>query len=127
MFFRKLVSNLQITTGGSGEDVKYDLDPHPGGHTAKVAQYQVVVVQVSSTNAELTLDLDHGPDGRNFVAHSTPIATTQISGSSAALLSGDADTTKILGEWLRPTLTAGSTGASQEWIMVDVYEMLKPF
>ena len=127
IFFRKIADNFRVESDDAGGVIKFNLTPIAGGHTTKVALYQVVVVQKSSTNFQLAVDLDHGPDGRTFVSHSTPVSTTQLTGSNANMVSGQADTSKVLGEWLRLTLSASGTTAAKHWAVVDVYEMLKPF
>ena len=127
VFLRKIANNLRIESGDSGGALRFDLDPHAGGHTTKVALYQVVIVQKSSTNARISVDLDHGPDGRTFVPHSTAIGTTQLSGSNEKMVSGQADTAKVIGEWLAVSLVASGASSAKEWMTVDVYEMLKPF
>lgn len=93
---------------------------------AKVAQVSVVIREQSSTAAQISFDLDQGPDGRNFAPHSQPIAQTTLDSGDAVLV-GDADTSKILGQWLQGAIVVGSTGATEEWVDVDVYLMLKPF
>jgi hypothetical protein len=127
VFFSKIASNFRIESDDTGGVLKFSLTPTAGGHTTKVAMYQVVVVQKSSTNMQVSADLDHGPDGRTFVNHSTPIGTTQLTGSNANLLSGQADTAKVIGEWLRITLSASGATSAKHWAIVDVYEMRKPF
>jgi hypothetical protein len=84
------------------------------------------VTGVSGANAKAGLTLNHGPDGKVTVLHSTPIAVA-VPGAVPSLLSGDADSTKVLGEWLHPIVSAASTAATAEWLIVEVYEMRKPF
>ncbi len=43
------------------------------------------------------------------------------------MVSGQADTAIVIGEWMRATLSASGTTSAKHWIIVDVYEMLKPF
>jgi len=92
----------------------------------KQVNFQVVIRQTSSTNAKVGLKLRHGPDGKNFLDHSTPIAST-ILGAQVFLLNGDSDITKMLGEVLLPVPTAESTDSTQQWVTVDIYMVAKPF
>ncbi len=126
MLFKKVGDNLRVQSGTGGEDTTWELAPSPGGHTTKVVNYMVVIKQKSSTAVEIGVSLYHGPNGRNCVLHSTPISSTAI-GAGVDLVSGDADTSKIIGEWLHPRIICGSTGATVEWAVIDVYEMRKPF
>lgn len=86
----------------------------------------MVINAKSSDNAQLALDLDQGPNGRDFAPHSTPTSTTQLNSDQSVVI-GDADTSKILAEYLQVTLTASGTTGADEWIDVDVYQTLKPF
>jgi hypothetical protein len=98
-----------------------------GGSMCKVALYQVVVVQKSGTAVEVGVRLDHGPNGQQYTTHSTPIAQVAVTAAAPTLLSGQADATMVIGEWMRPMLLVGSTGSTAEWAMVEVYELRKPF
>lgn len=127
MDFRKIAS-VKITGPAAGGSVtKVSLPARGGGRMASRMQYMLLVRSVSSDQAKLGLILDQGPDGIVFREHSTPIANTQLTGTNAELLVGDVDFAKVLGEFLRATLTCISNDASACWVLVDVYEMRKPF
>ena len=112
-------------TGGMAATVS--LGPTAGGRMCKGALYMLKILQVSSTQAKLGLALSHGPDGQVAVLHSTPIANTQLTGANAFLLAGQSDLSLMLGEYLDPALTCISNDASVCWVLVEVYEMRKPF
>lgn len=126
MFFRLIGRDIRAECGANGEDQKIELAPEAGGHMVKVVNYMAVIKQKSSAAVEFGLDLDHGPDGRNHLTHSTPITQAAV-GAGVTLRSGDSDSTKVIGEWLHPTALVGSTGATREWVVFDLYEMRKPF
>jgi hypothetical protein len=127
MFLAKIASSIQITSASNGTGLSYELTARAGGHTTKVANYQIVILQKSSNNVQIGIRLQHGPDGRRFLDHSIPIAANTPVGAGVVLLNGDADQTRIIGEWMLPTLTVQSSGTTEEWAVVDVYEMRKPF
>ena len=125
MMFKLIAQNQRVESDAAGASQDFEINPSTGGHMVKVAHYQIVVKQKSSTSARLGLKLDHGPNGKDHILHSTPIVLTTLSGPN--LLVGDSDTTKVVGEVLHPIVQCASTGASREWALVDVYEMRKPF
>ncbi len=125
MMVRKIAKNLRLDSGATGQLLEVELDAIWGGHTMKQVNFQVVPRQKSSTNAKVGLKLKHGPDGKVFVDHSTPIASTQLTGTTP-MLDGDSSASKMLGEVLLPVMTVEGTGAA-EWAQVDVYMVAKPF
>ncbi len=130
MMFRKIASNLQISSNMSGGALTYDVPAGAGGRKIKVAQYMLVVKQYSSSNVRIWVELTHGPDGKHYTTHSDVIGSTgsPVPVPVSNLLSGDADESIIIGEFLQPCITiSDSASTSQVWAVVDVYEMLKPF
>jgi hypothetical protein len=127
MQFSLLASMRVDGPATGGQATSFKLKPRAAGRSCKTAQYMIKIVAVSSTMAKVGLDLQHGPDGAVSVAHSTPIAMTQLTGTNANLLVGDADTTKILGEYLHVVINCISNDASPCWASVEIYEMRKPF
>ena len=127
MFNKVFEGRIDSLAGGPEATVK--IRPRGGGRMARVAQYMVKVIQSDgSDNIRLTLALEHSPDGQFSVAHSTPISAANPGTGIPALLVGDADSTKILGEYLHPILKIKhATTAGAVWARVDVYEMRKPF
>lgn len=126
MFFRLVQKDVRVECGASGEDVAVELSPSAGGHLVRVINFMLVVKQKSSDAVELGMKLNHGPDGKNHITHSTPIGQAAV-GAGITLKSGDSDSTKVIGEWLHPIALVGSTGATREWVVFDAYEMRKPF
>lgn len=85
----KLIASMRVdgpATGGQA--TAYKLKPRGGGRLSKTAQYMVKIVAVSSAQAKVKVDLEHGPDGIVSKPHSTPIALTQLTGADANLLVG---------------------------------------
>lgn len=124
----KLIASMRVdgpATGGQA--TAYKLKPRGGGRLSKTAQYMVKIVAVSSAQAKVKVDLEHGPDGIVSKPHSTPIALTQLTGADANLLVGDADQTKVLGEYLHVIISCISNDANPCWAVIEVYEMRKPF
>lgn len=68
--------------------------------------------------------LYHGPDGKHFILQSTPIGSTTV-GVGIALLSGDSDAAKMVGEYTAAAPTCEGAG-SQEWANIDIYEIQSP-
>ena len=128
MNFKKIASNVRIDTTSTGDQVVFLLPATPGGRQVKSINYMVRILQCSDTSVtKIGLNLSHGPDGLVSTSHSSPITATLVPASN--LLSGDAGP-GVLGEWLHPALTVqrSSTGAGlRESVVVDVYEMRKPF
>ncbi|MCA1974692.1 MAG: hypothetical protein LDL44_17820 [Caenispirillum sp.] len=124
MFFRRIASNLRVTSGSGGTLAEYMLDGRPGGHTVKRINYQVVIRQKSSDNVKVGVRLYHGPDGKNFLLQSTPIASTTV-GAGVVLLNGDSDATKMIGEYTAAAPTCEGAG-NQEWANIDIYEIQSP-
>lgn len=125
MMYRKIANSLRLDSGVGGQLLEVELDAIWSGHTMKQANFQVVPRQKSSTNAKVGLKLKHGPDGKAFTDHSTPITSTQLTGTTT-LLDGDSSSTKMLGEVLLPVMTIEGMGVA-EWAQVDVYMVAKPF
>lgn len=128
MEVRKIFSG-RIDSLNSGAEATYTLTPRGGGRMCKVVNYQVKVIQHDgSDNIRITVDLRHSPDGTASAVHSTAINAGNPGTTLPALLSGDADITKIVGEVLHPILKIKhtSTGGAV-WAMVEVFELRKPF
>lgn len=124
----KLIASMRFDgTGSGGNGISYKLKPRGGGRLCKNAQYMIKIIAVSSDQTKLKLDLEHGPDGTVSRPHSTPIVLTQLTSTNALLLVGDADQTKILGEYLHPIIFCISNDANPCWAVVEIYEMRKPF
>ncbi len=127
MVLRRVFGPTRIDCAGSAY-VVYQIPGRRGGLTAKVAQYSIVTLGSSGSAVNLTLDLEHGPNGQAYVLHSTPISNGAPGTAYPALLVGDANTSIILGDWLRPVVKIRDGSANQpQWAFIEVYEMLKPF
>ena len=94
-----------------------------GGRMVKTAGYMLRIVSSSDPAARVGLKLYHGPDGIFKMLHSTPIP---LAAPSDKLMGGDsAGGAMTLFEWLHPVLVGDNVAG--KWVMVDVYEILKPF
>ena len=129
MEFRKLVGPLTITSTSDGQEKEYPLGAWGRGRMVKGVNYMVKVLAASSTtNVRIGLVLRHGPDGTVSVIHSSPISSGNPGATFPALLSGDADSTKMIGESLMPVLKIADSASTNEMsATVEVYEMRKPF
>ena len=126
MYVRKIFGPSRID-GASGSLTTYALKPRAGGRMAKVAHYDIKVLACSDgANTSLKLTLNHSPDGTVNSLHSVAIPLTAIGSTTPTLLSGDADTSKVLSDYLHVLLGIQGTGGAQ-WAVVEVYEIRKPF
>lgn len=97
----------------------------------KGVNYQIKFVQkFGDTNLRVALELFHGPDGTVSVLHSVPItyAAGDPGATMPALLSGDADQSKMVSEFLHPVIKIkANAGGALQAAMIEVFEMRKPF
>ncbi len=126
---KKIAGPFRIDSQASGAEAAINLPAAPGGKRIKNAHYAVKILSCSdTTNTRITLDLQHGPDGTVSAFHSSPIANALSASTFPNLVTGDSDSTKMIGEYLHPVLkikhntTGGPVSA-----MVEVYETRKPF
>lgn len=98
MEFNQIYSG-RIDSLANGGEQSIKLKPTSGGRRTKGDNIQIVVRSSSGANVRLTAEVLHGPDGSTFVLHSTPINAADPGTSLPAVLNGDADSTKMLGEW----------------------------
>ena len=134
MMFRKIAGPMRIEDE-AGSIQSYRLDPSRGGAMCKTLQYMVKVIKSSPTNISIGVEVEHGPDGDVWTElDQNLISMTPVDASSnAALLEGhvgedDGSATKVVGEWIRPTIRIQRTGGSGSvWALVEIFEMRKPF
>ena len=126
--FTKIASHLRISTEKTGTDQTYNLTPTQGGSKAKTAQYAIAVLARSSANCSIGAALYHGPTPALLSVHTGVLMAQAVVGTPPEVRIVDADDTSILCEFLqlRITVQDNATGV-EEWAIVDVYEMLKPF
>ena len=127
MQFTELAS-MNIESGPTGQERSFKLAWRPGGRMVKNANYQIKVeTSCEDPNLRISLELWHGPDGSGGVQHSTPIAYANP-GTPVAYLSGDADSTKVLSEYLMMVVKIkDNTTTARQWAQIRVYETRKPF
>ena len=94
-------------------------------------QVMVKVIQGSTANAKVGLQIQHSPDGMTWETHSTPIAVTAITGaplSAPEVVSGwtDSATNGPLSQFIRPVVVVDSADANEQWVTVMVYLVPKP-
>ena len=128
MELRKIFSG-RLDSLANGGEASYPLTPRAGGRMCKVVNYQVKVIQHDgSDNIRLSVELRHSPDGTASALHSLALNGGNPGTTLPALLSGDADTTRIIGEVLHPILKIKHNSAGGAvWAMVEVFELRKPF
>lgn len=117
----RLVFTGRVESLSNGGERIYPLQAAGGGGRLRGVAYQISVLQTSGSAAKLGLRLDHGVDPGAMVTFSTPIAKAAAPTSFPGAMLGAAE--GLLAETLRPVLLVESTGASQEWAQVEVYEM----
>lgn len=94
----------------------------------KVAHYDVRVIASSGDNVRITVELWHSPDGQVPSFHSVAINAANPGTSLPALVSGDADQSKIIGDALHVVLKIkDSAQANAQWALIEVFELRKPF
>ena len=129
---RKIFSG-RIDTSATGGELRYELDPKPGGRACKIVLYSLKVVQSSGDNVRLGIDLQTGPDGDVYGANRQVIVDFNPGTLVPSLAEGasgtpDTDATDVLGEWLRPTLKIRDGVASAaQWAHIELWETRKPF
>lgn len=125
----KIAGPITVNTGTSGAEKDYGLGVFGGGSAVKNANYIVKVLQASATsNMRLSLVIKHSADGIVPASHSTPINSADPGSTFPFALSGDLDSTKVVNEYLHPTLLIkDNTTTTAMWATVEVYEMRKPF
>jgi hypothetical protein len=113
---------MRVDAGATGNDVEYPLDGAPGGRFCKVTQFMVKVLQKSNGNVKLGFKVRHGPDGQAYATH-TSISSQTVPADDLMVFDGAG---AILGEWTRGVVVAGGT-APGDWMVIEVFEMRKPF
>lgn len=120
----------RIDSGAAGAEATIRLKPRPGGRMCKVVRYDVKVIASSGDNVRITVALECGPDGTASAPHSTPINAAAPGSTFPAVVTGDADPAKIIGEWLHVALKIKDSAqppTTAQWAMIEVYELRKPF
>jgi len=126
VFFSKVFEGRIDTTNVGGLNTYFGR-PVSAGSYCKVAQVMIEVVQDSGPEVRIKAELEQGPNGDTWILHSTPITSAAPPALKPSLMVGDADETKILGEYLRVNIEANSNEANPQWAFVKVYLMRKPF
>ena len=126
MQFKKILDATRIDSNSDGTERTIKLSPSSGGRMVKNVQYMLKVNVSSGANVRLTVELWHGPDGLLSILHSTPINAGDPTASG--LLVGDADSTKVIGEFLLVVVKIKDTAVTTaQWAAVELFEMRKPF
>jgi len=122
-----MVFEGRVDSKSDGNANIYMLPTQGGGRRVKVLQVMVEILQSSGTEFQVKADLDQGPNGETWTLHSNPIPLTAAPAILPAVLAGDADDSKIIGEYMRVQLHADSSDANGQWGYVKVYVLRKPF
>lgn len=124
MQFKKIAAQYRVECAAGGSGVAA-LPVTSGGRLVKSLNYMIEILATSTTSAKIALALYHGPNGQVSVLHSTPITTTTLA-TGVLLLSGDASSSAVIGEYLHPIVTVSGSG-NAEWVLFNLYELRKPF
>ena len=133
MFFRKIAGPMRIDSESDGSEKTYRLKGRPGGRTTKVLQYMIKVYQSSGDDAEVSLDVEQGPDGEvygflkaNLIAYTAVEPTPKLLTGAVGAASAN---NEVIGEWILPIVKVqkGIGGTGSQFAVVEVWEMRKPF
>ena len=125
MQFKKIASQYRIECT-AGNTTTVALPATPGGRFIKSLNYMIEILATSSTSARISLTLNHGPTGQTSVQHTAVIPMTTLT-AGTILLSGDASSSSVIGEYLHPIVAVTSNVGAAEWVLFNLYEMRKPF
>ena len=128
MTFKKIFTG-RLDSGSTGQETTYVMPPSSGGRSCKVVQFMVKVLQASSTtNVRISVDLYQSPDGTVSTLHSTAISSGDPGATFPSLLTGDCDTSKIVGEVLIPRIRIKDSATTNAMsAVIELYELRKPF
>jgi hypothetical protein len=111
---------------GDATALEYLCDPMYVGPNVKNIVASIKVLQKSGTTVKVGLQIEHGPDGSMFQAHSYAIAMTTLGASYAVpfVINGatDTNTDGDLCEWIRPVVMVET---ASQWVVVEVYIFAK--
>lgn len=128
MQFKKLFGPLRIVSASDGSSVDVALPPSSGGRFCKDLQYMILVTDKSGDNARVGVKLYEGPTRDTTWNLYGALINAEDPGEIPSLLVGDTTSTSaMLGEWLQAVLTISSSDATQQWAVVELFEMRKPF
>ena len=129
MFFERIFGPARIDSNSDGSEATIKLPTRSGGLQCQKVNYMLKVLQASATtNVRITVELQHGPDGTVTTTHSTAISNGDPGATFPSRLSGDCDSTKMVGEYLATFLKIkDNLGATARWAVVEVFEMRKPY
>lgn len=127
MTFDKIAGPFRVSTSQAGAPRTYKLGARSGGRMLKSVQFTIKVIQRSSGNVQLQLDLFHGPDASLAGFHSNVIPLS-LAAQPPSMMMGDAATSPMIGEYLHPEVAIDDNGSGvEEWADIEVYELRKPF
>lgn len=120
--FEKIAGPMRLDSGVNGADKDYPLPPRAGGRNVKSLMYMVKVI-AGASNAKVGFRVAHSADGSVTATHTT-VASATIS-TPPAMMTFDAGSA-VLGEFIHPIPVVGGT-ATTDYVVVEIYEMRKPF
>ncbi len=132
MMHRKIAGPILITANDM-TGTKIELSPSKGGSRFKTLQYWINVIQTSGDDVDISMDVEHGPDGLLFTTLASNVIQETITGLSAVVYAGatgqdEGSSTKVVGEYFRPSITLKRAASSGDIsAMIEVYETRKPF
>jgi len=124
----KIFGPMRIDSGPAGAEATIRVPIRKVGASYKACNYGLRVDASSGANVRLTVEVVHGPDGSVTTTHSTPINAGDPTTTLPSLLSGDTDSTKILGDYLAVNIKIKDVALTTiQWAVVTLFETGKPF
>jgi hypothetical protein len=121
----KVASTIRLFSNADGSEKATPLALQDWGLQVSDVIYMFRVFDRSSTAAKLGARHDEGPDADAtwFRTHTTTLATATLATAPPLVLRGQTNSAGngALAPWFVPVVVVGSTGASLESVVVDLY------
>lgn len=116
---RVVARGLRIDSNSPATEVA--LPPSSGGSRFKRVMYCIKRIDASASTDDLTLKIQHGPDGNLWATHTDYPALADI----GDLMTFESDADAILGEYFRAVIKTDASAG--QWFVVDVFEVTNDF
>jgi hypothetical protein len=121
-------ARLEVPVASAGTWTSFAIQPMARGRDVQFATYFLVVFQASDTsNVQVRVRLDHGPDGDAATPHTAAAVSASAVSSVPQIRSGDSDHAKILGEFLHPYVEVQTVDGAAQWVVVELWELRHAF